>query len=140
MTVHRTARAKLRISFRSRTRAFTCCIAQGKWGWARPTLSYLANMYARLITGLGLWDLTAGFKCFRRKVLQAIDLNSVRSNGYGFQVEMNVRAWRKGFVLREIPIVFTDRHDGTSKMSGAIVREAIWMMWRLRWWSLTGRI
>jgi dolichol-phosphate mannosyltransferase len=110
------------------------------WPMTRLMLSYTANIYARIATGLSLWDLTAGFKCFRRKVLQAIDLNAVRSNGYGFQIEMNVRAWRKGFVLREIPIVFTDRHEGTSKMSGAIVREAIWMVWRLRWWSLTGRI
>jgi dolichol-phosphate mannosyltransferase len=110
------------------------------WPMTRLMLSYTANIYARIATGLFLWDLTAGFKCFRRKVLEAIDLNAVRSNGYGFQIEMNVRAWRKGFVLREIPIVFTDRSEGTSKMSGAIVREAIWMVWRLRWWSLTGRI
>ena len=110
------------------------------WPMSRLMLSYTANVYARIATGLGLWDLTAGFKCFRRKVLEAIDLNAVRSNGYGFQIEMNVRAWRKGFVIREIPIVFTDRTEGTSKMSGAIVREAIWMVWRLRWWSLTGRI
>ena len=110
------------------------------WPMTRLMLSYTANVYARIATGLFLWDLTAGFKCFRRKVLEAVDLNAVRSNGYGFQIEMNVRAWRKGFVIREIPIVFTDRHEGTSKMSGAIVREAIWMVWRLRWWSLTGRI
>lgn len=110
------------------------------WPMSRLMLSYVANMYARVVTGLSLWDLTAGFKCFRRKVLAAIDLNAVRSNGYGFQIEMNVRAWRKGFLLREIPIVFTDRTEGTSKMSGAIVREAIWMVWRLRWWSLTGKI
>jgi dolichol-phosphate mannosyltransferase len=110
------------------------------WPMTRLMLSYTANVYARIATGLFLWDLTAGFKCFRRKVLAAIDLDAVRSNGYGFQIEMNVRAWRKGFVIREIPIVFTDRHEGTSKMSGAIVREAIWMVWRLRWWSLTGKI
>jgi dolichol-phosphate mannosyltransferase len=110
------------------------------WPMTRLMLSYMANVYARIATGLALWDLTAGFKCFRRKTLAAIDLNAVRSNGYAFQIEMCVRAWRKGFVIREIPIVFTDRHEGKSKMSGAIVREAIWMVWRLRWWSLTGRI
>ena len=110
------------------------------WPMTRLTLSYVANMYARVATGLYLWDLTAGFKCFRRKVLATIDLDAVRSNGYGFQIEMSVRAWRKRFVIREIPIVFMDRTEGTSKMSGAIVREAIWMVWRLRWWWMTGRI
>jgi dolichol-phosphate mannosyltransferase len=89
---------------------------------------------------MSLWDLTGGFKCFRRKVLAAIDLNGVKSNGYAFQIEMSMRAARKGFVLKEIPIVFLDRAEGQSKMSGAIVREAVWMVWRLRWWALTGRI
>lgn len=110
------------------------------WPISRLILSYSANIYARIATGLALWDLTGGFKCFRRRVLAAIDLDAVRSNGYAFQIEMSVRAWRKGFRLREIPIVFTDRTEGQSKMSGAIVREAIWMVWRLRWWALTGRI
>jgi dolichol-phosphate mannosyltransferase len=73
-------------------------------------------------------------------VLAAIDLTAVRSNGYAFQIEMSMRAWRRKFVISEIPIVFTDRTEGQSKMSGAIVREAIWMVWRLRWWALTGRI
>jgi dolichol-phosphate mannosyltransferase len=110
------------------------------WPMTRLMLSYSANVYARLVTGLFHWDLTGGFKCFRRNVLAAIDLGAVRSNGYAFQIEMSVRAWRKGFAIREIPIVFTDRTEGTSKMSGAIVREAVWMVWRLRWWSLTGKI
>lgn len=110
------------------------------WPMSRLLLSYGANIYARIVTGLGLWDLTGGFKCWRRKVLAAIDLNLIRSNGYAFQIEMTVRAWRKGFRIREIPIVFTDRTEGRSKMSGHIVREAIWMVWRLRWWTLTGRI
>jgi dolichol-phosphate mannosyltransferase len=110
------------------------------WPMTRLMLSYAANVYARVATGLFLWDLTGGFKCFRRKVLEAIDLGAVRSNGYAFQIEMSVRAWRKGFTLKEIPIVFTDRAEGQSKMSGAIVREAVWMVWRLRWWTLTGRI
>jgi dolichol-phosphate mannosyltransferase len=110
------------------------------WPMPRLLLSYAANIYARVITGLTLWDLTGGFKCFRREVLAAIDLDAVRSNGYAFQIEMSVRAWRKGFRITEIPIVFTDRTEGESKMSGRIVREAIWMVWRLRWWTLTGRV
>ena len=110
------------------------------WPIARLLLSYFANVYARTVTGLPLWDATGGFKCFRRKVLEAIDLNDVRSNGYGFQIEMSFRAWRKGFKLVEMPIVFVDRTEGQSKMSGHIVREAILMVWRLRWWAITGRV
>jgi dolichol-phosphate mannosyltransferase len=110
------------------------------WPMTRLLLSYGANIYARFVTGLQRWDLTGGFKCFRREVLAAIDLDAVRSNGYAFQIEMSVRAWRKGFRITEIPIVFTDRTEGESKMSGRIVREAIWMVWRLRWWTLTGRL
>jgi dolichol-phosphate mannosyltransferase len=110
------------------------------WPMTRLLLSYGANIYARLVTGLHRWDLTGGFKCFRREVLAAIDLDAVRSNGYAFQIEMSVRAWKKGFRLTEIPIVFADRTEGESKMSGRIVREAVWMVWRLRWWTLTGRV
>jgi dolichol-phosphate mannosyltransferase len=110
------------------------------WPIARLLLSYFANVYARAVTGLPVWDATGGFKCFRREVLQAIDLNDVRSNGYMFQIEMSFRAWRKGFRIVEIPIVFTDRSEGESKMSRKIMREAIWMVWRLRWWSLRGRV
>jgi dolichol-phosphate mannosyltransferase len=110
------------------------------WPMARLLLSYCANIYARMVTGLHRWDLTGGFKCFRREVLAAIDLDAVRSNGYAFQIEMSVRAWKKGFRLTEIPIVFADRTEGESKMSGRIVREAVWMVWRLRWWTLTGRV
>ncbi|HUE74187.1 MAG TPA: polyprenol monophosphomannose synthase, partial [Pirellulaceae bacterium] len=87
-----------------------------------------------------LWDLTAGFKCFRRAVLEAIDLDDVRSNGYAFQIEMHFRAWRKRFRIVEIPIVFVDRTEGTSKMNKSIVREAVWMVWRLRFWALIGRL
>jgi len=82
----------------------------------------------------------SSFKCFRRKVLEAIDLNAVHSNGYSFQIEMSFRAWRGGFRIVEIPIVFVDRVEGTSKMSGAIVREAIWMVWRLRLKALFRRL
>jgi dolichol-phosphate mannosyltransferase len=110
------------------------------WPMGRLMLSYCANIYARAVTGLQLFDGTGGFKCFRRKVLEAIDLNDVRSNGYAFQIEMSFRASRKGFRLVEIPIVFVDRTEGESKMSKRIVREAVWMVWRLRWWSMTGRI
>ena len=110
------------------------------WPIARLILSYCANIYARGVTGLPVWDATGGFKCFRRSVLEAIDLNRVRSNGYAFQIEMSFRAWKRNFRITEIPIVFVDRTEGTSKMSGSIVREAIWMVWRLRWWSLRGTI
>jgi dolichol-phosphate mannosyltransferase len=110
------------------------------WPMTRLLLSYFANIYARLVTGLQLADSTGGFKCFRRSVLEAIDLDAVRSNGYAFQIEMSFRAWKKGFRIVEIPIVFVDRTEGESKMSKKIVREAIWMVWRLRWWSLTGRL
>ena len=110
------------------------------WPIARLLLSYCANIYARRITGLRIWDLTGGFKCFRRRVLETIDLSQVRSNGYAFQIEMSVRAWRKGFKFREIPIVFVDRTEGQSKMNRSIVREAVWMVPRLRLQRLFGRI
>ena len=110
------------------------------WPISRLILSYSANLYARAVTGLPLFDSTGGFKCFRRRVLEAIDLNAVRSNGYAFQIEMSFRAWQKGLRIVEIPIVFTDRTEGESKMSKRIVREAIWMVWRLRWWAIRGRL
>jgi dolichol-phosphate mannosyltransferase len=110
------------------------------WPIGRLLLSYFANLYARGVTGLPMYDATAGFKCFRREVLEAIDLQAVRSNGYAFQIEMHFRVWRKGFRIAEIPIVFTDRTEGESKMSKQIVREAVWMVWRLRWWGITGRV
>jgi dolichol-phosphate mannosyltransferase len=110
------------------------------WPMARLLLSYFANIYARVVTGVRLHDATGGFKCFRRRVLEGVDLGTVRSNGYAFQIEMSVRAARRGFSITEIPIVFVDRTDGVSKMSGAIVREAIWVVWRLRVLSLLGRL
>ncbi len=109
------------------------------WPMTRLMLSYGANIYARAVTGMHLGDGTGGFKCFRRRVLEAIPLDQVRSNGYAFQIEMSFRAWKRGFRIAEIPIVFHDRTEGESKMSKRIVREAIWMVWRLRWWALTGR-
>ncbi|MEP6781030.1 MAG: polyprenol monophosphomannose synthase, partial [Gemmatimonadaceae bacterium] len=108
------------------------------WPITRLLLSYAANIYARRVTGLRLWDGTGGFKCFRREVLEAIPLEQVRSNGYAFQIEMSFRAWKKQFRIAEIPIVFHDRTEGESKMSKHIVREAVWMVWRLRYWSIRG--
>lgn len=110
------------------------------WPMSRLLLSYFANRYARFVTGLRLADSTSGFKCFKREVLEAIDLDAVGSTGYAFQIEMNVRAWKRGFSVGEVPIVFVDRAAGESKMSGAIVREAIWRVWVLRLRSVFGRL
>jgi len=110
------------------------------WPMSRLLLSYGANLYARWITGLPLTDATGGFKCFRKEVLAAIPLEKVRSNGYAFQIEMSFRAWKKGFRLAEVPIVFTDRVEGSSKMSKAIVREGVWVVWWLRFANLFGRL
>jgi len=110
------------------------------WPMSRLLLSYYANVYSRLVTGLPVRDATGGFKCFRREVLEAIDLDAVKSNGYTFQIEMSMRAWVRKFRIKEIPIVFTDREQGTSKMSKKIVREAIWMVWWLRWAAIRGKL
>lgn len=110
------------------------------WPMGRLMLSSGANLYARLVTGLPLTDSTGGFKCFRREVLEAIPFERVRSNGYSFQIEMSFRAWRKGFRLVEVPIIFTDRVEGQSKMNRKIIREAIWMVWWLRFRALVGRL
>lgn len=109
------------------------------WPMSRLLLSYYANAYTRVITGLPLRDATGGFKCFRREVLEAIDLDDVRSSGYSFQIEMSMRAWKKKFRIKEIPIIFVDRVAGTSKMSKKIVREAIWMVWLLRIRGMFGK-
>ena len=110
------------------------------WPMSRLLLSYFANIYAKIVTGLPFDDCTGGFKCFRRSVLEAINFDDVRSNGYAFQIEMSFRAWRRGFRIVEIPIVFVDRQEGQSKMSKRIVREAVWMVWRLRWWAISKRV
>ncbi len=110
------------------------------WPLSRLILSYSAGIYTRAITRLPLQDVTAGFKCFRREVLEAIDLDRVRSNGYSFQIEMNYISWKKGFRISEVPIVFTERTEGRSKMSKAIVREATWKVWELRIRSLIGKL
>ncbi len=110
------------------------------WPMGRLLLSYFANVYTRIVTGLPLHDATGGFKCYHRKVLESIDLDEIRSNGYSFQIETSFRAWRRGFRLQEIPIIFYDRERGTSKMSKKIVREAIWMVWRLRLLRILGKL
>ena len=102
------------------------------WPLKRLLLSMFASYYTRIITGLPLRDCTAGFKCFRREVLEAIELDRIQSDGYSFQIEMNFRAWVKGFRILEIPIIFVDRAAGTSKMSKRILREAVWMVWKLK--------
>jgi len=108
------------------------------WPMRRLLLSWFANIYTRVITGMPLHDATGGFKCFRREVLEAIDLDRVTSNGYAFQIEMSFKAWKKGFKVKEIPIIFVDRVKGKSKMSKKIVREAVIMVWKLRIKSIFG--
>lgn len=110
------------------------------WPMSRLLLSYFANVYTRIITGLPIRDATGGFKCFRREVLETVDLDAVTSSGYSFQIEMSMRAWKKGFKILEIPIVFVDRIAGSSKMSKKIMREAIWMVWWLRLKSIFGKL
>jgi dolichol-phosphate mannosyltransferase len=102
------------------------------WSLGRRLLSKGGSLYARTILGVPVRDLTGGFKCFRREVLESIDLQSVRSTGYAFQIELTYRALKRGFTVREIPIVFVDRRVGKSKMSRRIVAEALWMVWKIR--------
>ena len=102
------------------------------WPLGRLAISLLANKYAAFVTGVKLTDMTSGFKCYRRKVLETIELDRVRSNGYSFQIEMKYRAHKKNFSLKEIPIVFAGRYSGMSKISRRIVWEAFWLPWKLR--------
>lgn len=102
------------------------------WGLLRQLVSRGGSLYAKVILGIPIWDLTGGFNCWRRAVLESVDLDAVTSNGYAFQIEMKYRAFRGGFRLVEVPIVFSDRRVGESKMSGSIVREALWKVWRFR--------
>jgi len=102
------------------------------WPISRLILSQFANFYARFITGLPLTDCTSGYKCYRRKVIEEIDLNKIHSDGYAFQIEMHYKAWKKGFKIKEIPIIFVDRHSGTSKMSRKVMLEAAIVVWKLR--------
>lgn len=110
------------------------------WPLSRLILSKGASIYTRLITGMPVSDPTGGFKCFSSKVLRAIDLGNVHSQGYSFQIEMNIRVWKKGFVIREVPIVFTDRTVGQSKMTRKNILEAVWMVWWLKLLAIAGRL
>lgn len=110
------------------------------WPIKRLLLSYGANKYTRIVTGLPVKDATAGFKCFNREVLKAIDLSKVKSSGYSFQIEMNFRVWKKGFKITEVPIIFIERSEGHSKMSKSIVYEAVFMVWKLKLLSCLGRL
>jgi len=119
---------------------YICGVNVINWPMGRLLLSYYANVYTRIVTGLPLRDATGGFKCFRREVLETLDLDAIRSNGYIFQIEVSMRVWKKGFRIKEIPIVFVDRVMGQSKMSKKIVREAIWKVWYLRLMSILGKL
>ena len=110
------------------------------WPMSRLLISYFGSFYARTITGLPVRDATGGFNCFRREVLEALDLERIQSNGYAFQIELKFRAHRRGFRLQEVPIVFVERDTGESKMSKRIIREAVWRVWWLRIQDLLGRL
>ena len=104
------------------------------WPLGRLMLSRSAGKYVSLVTGMPFSDPTGGYKCFRRRALQAVNLDEIRSNGYSFQIELTHRLWRQGYKIVEVPIIFTDRTHGQSKMAGGIVNEAFWLVWRL-WWQ-----
>jgi dolichol-phosphate mannosyltransferase len=105
------------------------------WPMGRVLMSYYASAYVRLVTGMKIKDTTAGFKCYRRIVLETIDLNKIKFKGYAFQIEMKFTAWKFGFKIIEVPIIFTDRKEGKSKMSGGIFNEAVWGVMRMKWRS-----
>ncbi|MEZ4414684.1 MAG: polyprenol monophosphomannose synthase [Gemmatimonadota bacterium] len=115
-------------------------VAVVNWPLSRLMLSLFGSFYARVITRLPLSDATGGFNCFRREVLEAVNLDRIQSTGYTFQIELKLRAWRKGFQICEIPVIFTERAEGESKMSKRIVREAVWRVWKLRMLDLFGRL
>lgn len=102
------------------------------WPMKRLLLSYFASIYTQIITGMKIQDATGGFKCFRASTLRQIDLNKIFSNGYSFQIELNYKTWKKGLKLTEVPITFSERREGQSKMSRKIIWEAVWAVWRLR--------
>lgn len=110
------------------------------WPLSRLILSYGANLYARMITGLPVKDTTAGYKCIRREVLETISIDRIRSNGYAFQIELHFRAWKAGFTLKEVSIIFREREEGVSKMSKSIVWEAIWRVWSLKFQNVIGKL
>ena len=110
------------------------------WPMSRLLISYFGSRYARVVTGLPVRDATGGFNCWRREVLEALDFDRIESNGYTFQIELKLRAWRRGFSLPEIPIIFAERDSGESKMSKKIVIEAVWKVWKLRLLQIFGRL
>lgn len=110
------------------------------WPLSRLLLSLFANKYTQIITGMPIKDCTGGYKCFRREVLERINLDKIHSDGYSFQIEMNFIAWKSGFRVHEIPIVFTDRVAGTSKMNKKIIREAVLMVWKMKLLSMINRL
>ncbi len=124
------------------TAAQTCDLAIGSryiggirilnWPMKRLLLSYFASIYTQIITGMKIQDATGGFKCFRASTLRQIDLNKIFSNGYSFQIELNYKTWKKGLKLQEVPITFSERREGQSKMSRKIIYEAVWAVWRMR--------
>lgn len=115
-------------------------VAVVNWPMSRLLLSWSANKYARWVTGVPMTDLTGGFKCYRRTVLEALDLDKVKSEGYSFQIEVTSRAWARKFRIKEIPIIFVDRTEGESKMNRRIIWEAVWMVWKIRLWRIFRRI
>lgn len=110
------------------------------WPLSRLILSYSANIYTRIITGMPIMDATGGFKCFRAASLSKIDFSQIRSNGYAFQIEMNYRLWTSGAKIKEIPIIFNDRRSGVSKMNRSIVREAVFLVWKMKFLHLFGKL
>ncbi len=110
------------------------------WPLSRVILSYLASVYVRVITGMKIMDTTAGFVGYKKKVLASLNFEKIHFVGYGFQIEMKYRAWKKGFRIKEIPIIFINRMKGQSKMTGGIISEGIWGVLLLKWKSITGRL
>ncbi len=109
------------------------------WPIGRVIMSYFASVFVRKVLGMDVYDTTAGFKCYRRKVLETIDLDNIRMKGYGFQIEMKYSAYRLGFRIKEVPIIFVDRKEGSSKMSSGIFGEAFWGVLRMRFRKIKGR-
>lgn len=110
------------------------------WPMGRVLMSYYASRYVQFVTGIPVRDTTAGFKCYRRRVLETVDLDAIRFKGYAFQIEMKFTAYKLGFKIKEVPVIFVNRREGTSKMSGGIFGEALFGVMRLRWAAITGKI
>ena len=119
---------------------YKCGVNVVNWPMGRVLMSYYASAYVRFVTGMKVRDTTAGFVCYTRKVLETIDFDRIKFIGYAFQIEMKYTAWKLGFKIEEVSIIFTDRREGTSKMSGGIFREAIFGVINLRWRGMWGKI